>query len=63
MSVANETAAEAGRLLARARWGTRGVDKAIETIRARRDELGEAQRAQLAELAVAGRGDGGDDAA
>ena len=41
---------EAARLLVRARWGSRGVDQAVETICRRADEL---TAAQLAEVAAA----------
>jgi hypothetical protein len=44
-------ATEAGRLLARARWGTSRLDRAVELLAERRDDLGEAQRAQLREIA------------
>jgi len=50
MDVAQGDAAEAGRLLARARWGSRGVDKAIEVLRSRAADLDEGQRAELREL-------------
>jgi hypothetical protein len=52
-------ASEAGRLLARARWGSRGVVRAVETVVGRRDELTAEQRAEL--LAAAGDQDGSGD--
>lgn len=43
-------ASAAGRELARCRWASRGVDRAIEVLETRRDEIGDAQRARLAEV-------------
>jgi hypothetical protein len=43
-------ASEAARELARARWGTRGLDRAVETLRERRGELTEGLRAEMREL-------------
>jgi hypothetical protein len=46
--MANMDPSEAGRLLVRQRWGSRGVERAVATIVKRADELTEAQRADIA---------------
>jgi hypothetical protein len=49
MSIAQEPS-EAGRELARARWGTRKLDQAVDVVVSRSAELSHAQRAALAEV-------------
>lgn len=46
--------------MARARWRGQVVGRAVETVVARRDELDEAQRAQLREIAGTPAEDGDD---
>lgn len=47
MDVAKADASELGRQLARARWGSRGVDRAAQTVIARAAELDPVMRAQV----------------
>jgi len=50
-------ASEAARTMARCRWGTRGLDHAIDTVIERSAEIGDVQRARLAEIIDAPAGD------
>lgn len=56
MSVAHEDAAEAGRLLARARWGDRGLHKAVSVVLQRAD-LTDTTRDELQQIASPPDGD------
>ena len=54
----DDTASEAGRLLARARWGSQAVDRAAQVVISRAAELSEAQRAELHEVTGPEGGEG-----
>ena len=62
MSTAHDDAAsEAGRALARARWGSTVLAQAVQTVIERRDQLDDSQRGALLEAArpASGQEDGG----
>jgi len=60
MSTAQEdTASEAGRLLARARWGSQAVDRAAQVVISRAGELPADLREQVHQATGEAPGDGG----
>ena len=57
--MAGTQASDAGRQLARARWGTRVLDRAVETVVERRDGLDARQLARLKAAITEEERDGG----
>jgi hypothetical protein len=54
----DDAASEAGRLLARARWGSQAVDRAAELVISRAGELDDSLRAELHEITGPPGGEG-----
>lgn len=59
--MSNADASEVARVAARARWGTRVLDHAVEVVISRSEQLRDAQREQLRAVAD-GPAEDGDDA-
>jgi hypothetical protein len=55
MADTQAAASEAGRALARRRWGTQVLERAVATVVARSAELGDEQRAELRQVTEAGQ--------